>query len=145
MRTLCQFDFLTGLDICSWQIFFLHQVFHVSKKWNVTDVFCERCTLVIRHHVYVRALNFKINSEPKRAATGLIRGRVRSEELQTVTLLILLLESSAFVIKRRDHMHEVTSPLLIVFYHIYENLNLKTPNIGFDLSLYPQHFQFIAS
>ena len=52
----------------------------------------------------MRALSFEINSEQERAATGLIRGRVSGEELQTVTLLISLLESSAFVIKHRDHM-----------------------------------------
>jgi len=39
----------------------------------------------------------------------------------------------------RDHMHEVTSSLLTVFYHMYENLNLKTSNIGIDLSLYPHY------
>jgi hypothetical protein len=36
-------------------------------------------------------------------------------------------------------MHEVTSSLLTVFYHMYENLNLRTSNIGIDLSLYPHY------
>jgi hypothetical protein len=48
---------------------------------HIADVFGERWTLVIRHHVYARALHFKINSEQERAGTGIIRRRVRSEEI----------------------------------------------------------------